>query len=92
VRQPSAIRNGGDDLQIEGLDRRLQALEHVISLYAPGSLTEKSPPSNQLNVAVSESETCTLPAPTKTTLNKSRLFGPTHWTNDIHEVGLAYYD
>lgn len=91
LKRSSALRNGVGDHHIQQLNRRLQTLEHTISLSAPNILSEKSSLNAQSSIAASEYGAFDPSPQTKTTLNKSRLFGPTHWTNDIDEVSLAYY-
>lgn len=74
--------------QITELEGRLQALEHVLALSVPGSVVEKHPLSASSSAGPPSSP---IPNKTKATLNKSRLFGPSHWTNDVDEVSPAYY-
>ncbi|OKL64711.1 hypothetical protein UA08_00524 [Talaromyces atroroseus] len=83
-RFPSTAEN--KERQINALDRRVQTLERALSLSAPGSVAvEKQPSSGPSGAHEARSESSSVSDKSKATLNKSRLFGPTHWTNDLDE-------
>jgi hypothetical protein len=73
------------DDRINELESRLRTLEHILSR------TILNPSVDNSGVAsLAESNYASNPVlqGAKPMLNKSRLFGRTHWTNDVPEVGL----
>ena len=84
---PSSSALNKEDALSE-LNRRVRTLEQLLSMYAPSRAIAKprdlGPPS------ISGFRDVSHPAQDRrVVLNKSRLFGQTHWTNAAHEVSLA---
>lgn len=71
--------------RINELESRLRTLEHVLSRSIPNASVDTSG-----TASLVESGYASNPVlhGAKPILNKSRLFGRTHWTNDVPEVGL----
>lgn len=75
----------GND-RINALESRLGTLEHLVSLNTPKPSVD-IPGAARLSESGYASNPVLLGA--KPILNKSRLFGRTHWTNDVPEVGTC---
>jgi Fungal Zn(2)-Cys(6) binuclear cluster domain len=87
ITEQSSSTAASKEHQTNELDRRHQTLERTVSLSAPGSVgVDKHPLSGPSSSHEARFESRLVSDKTKATLNKSRLFGPTHWTNDVDEV------
>lgn len=74
--------------ELNELNRRVRTLEQLLSICAPGLAVgnpERPGPQSSSNLK----DTSCLPQDKRVALNKSRLFGQTHWTNAAHEVSLT---
>lgn len=73
------------DDRINDLEIRLRTLEHLLSRSTPKQSVD---PSSVASLGESSHASNPVLRGVKPTLNKSRLFGRTHWTNDVPEVGV----
>ena len=77
-----------DPSELNELNRRLQSLEKLLSHSAPDSTIE-TPHGQKLPSISPSKETSHTPRDRRVCLNKSRLYGQSHWTVGAHEVSLA---
>ncbi|EED13582.1 conserved hypothetical protein [Talaromyces stipitatus ATCC 10500] len=83
----SSVSRRHDD-HINELETRLRTLEHLLSRNRSSLDVDRTSNSGPSTIRESEYASNSVLHGTKTTLNKSRLFGRTHWTNDVYEVHI----